>query len=219
MHQRNPIDHVPLITAIGLSALLHGIALYGRGRIHTPPKPILERGRTVVRLSLVPSIARQAAAPEPLIEKPLEQVIEEVVVEAAPVPVEKRVEQPPGPPPEPEPEHVAETPEKASEEQDASLIEEKGVIAEAHPFKAVNPTYPRISRRRGEEGTVSLSIEVLKSGKAGKVSVVRSSGHKRLDESALRAAKKTEFVPATQFGKKIDSIMTFSYTFLLADES
>ena len=217
MHQRNSIVNAPLITAIGLSTVLHGIALYGRG-IHAPPKPILEQGRTVVHLTLVPSIARQAAAPEPPIEKPIEQPIEEVVAEAVPVPAEKRVEQPPDPPPEPEPEPIAETPEKASKEQDASLIEEKGVIAEAQPFKAVSPTYPRISRKRGDEGTVSLSIEVLKSGKAGKVSVVRSSGHKRLDESALRAAKKTKFVPATQFGKKIDSIMMFSYTFLLADE-
>ncbi len=217
MHQRNSIGHLPLLIGIGLSVALHGAMLYSKG-IYTPPMPMLEQGQTVVHLTLVPSIARQAAAPEPPIEKPIEQPIEEVVAEAVPVPAEKRVEQPPDPPPEPEPEHIAETPEKASEEQDASPIEEKGVIAEAQPFKAVSPTYPRISRRRGEEGTVSLSIEVLKNGKAGKVSVVRSSGHKRLDESALRAAKKTAFVPATQFGKKIDSIMTLSYTFHLAND-
>ncbi len=217
MYQRNSIGHLPLLIGIGLSVALHGAMLYSKG-IYTLPTPMMEQGQTVVHLTLVPSIARPAAAPEPPVEKPIEQPIEEVVAEAVPVPVEKRVEQPPDPPPEPEPEHIAETPEKASEEQDASLIEEKGVIAEAQAFKAVSPTYPRISRRRGEEGTVSLSIEVLKSGKAGKVSVVRSSGHKRLDESALRAAKKTQFVPATQFGKKIDSIMTLSYTFRLADK-
>ncbi len=217
MHQRNPIINIPLFIAIVLSIALHGAALYSKA-IYTPPKPILEQGQTVVHLTLLPSIARPATAPEPPTEKPIEQPIEEVVAEAVPVPIEKQVEHPPAPPPEPEPEHIAETPEKASEEQDASLIEEKGVIAEAQAFKAVSPTYPRISRRRGEEGTVSLSIEVLKSGKAGTVSVIQSSGHKRLDESALQAANKTEFVPATQFGKKIDSIMTLSYTFCLSDE-
>jgi len=218
VHQRNSIVNIPLLIGIVLSIALHVAALYSRG-IYTPHKPILEQGRTVVHLTLVPSIARQAAVPEPPIEKPIEQPIEDVVAEAVPVPVEKRVEQPPDPLLKPEPEHIAETPEKASEEQDASLIEEKGVIAEAQAFKAVSPTYPRISRRRGEEGTVSLSIEVLKSGKAGKISVIQSSGHKRLDESALQAASKTEFIPATQFGKKIDSIMTLSYTFCLSDES
>jgi protein TonB len=218
VHQRNPIVNIPLLIGIVLSVALHGAMLYSKG-IYTLPTPMMEQGKTVVHLTLIPSIARPAAAPEPPIEKPIEQPIEEVIEEAVLVSVEKRVEQPPDPPPEPEPEHIAETPEKASEEQDASLIEEKGVIAEAQPLKAVSPTYPRMSRRHGEEGTVSLSIEVLKSGKAGTVSVVRSSGHKRLDKAALRAAKKTTFIPATQFGKKIDSIMTYSYTFIFEDES
>ncbi len=216
MYQRNSIINLPVLAAIGLSIVLHGVALYSRG-IYTPPKPLMKQGQTVIHLTLVPSIARQVATPEPRIEKPIEQPIEEVIAEAVPFPIEKRVEQPPDPPPKPEP--ITETPEKASEEQDASLIKEKGVIANAQTTQAASPIYPRISRRRGEEGTISLSIEVLKSGKAGKISVAQSSGHKRLDEAALRAAKKTKFVPASQFGKRIDSIMTLSYTFCLSDES
>ncbi len=182
--------------------------LYSKG-FHTPPQPIQQRGKTVIHLTLAPSIAQQAKTPKPQEEQPIEDVVEKAV----PVPIE----QPPEPPTKPE--LATETPQQTSIEQDASLVEEKGVLTEAQPFKAVSPTYPRISRRRGEEGTVSLSIEVLKSGKAGTVYVIQSSGHNRLDESALRAAKKTKFVPATQFGKKIDSIMTLSYTFCLSDES
>ena len=217
MHQRNSIGHLPLLIGIVLSVALHGAMLYSKG-IYTQPKPMLKQGQTVVHLTLVPSIARQAAAPEPPIENPIEQPVEEVVAEAFPIPVEKRVEQPPDLPPEPEPEDIAETPEKASEEQDASLIEEKGVIAEAQPFKAVSPTYPRISRRRGEEGTVTLSIEVLANGRTGRISVIRSCGYKRLDAAAIKATQKTIFTPALRFGKKIDSNLIFSYTFQLTSE-
>ncbi len=219
MYQRNSIGHLPLLIGIGLSVALHGAMLYSKG-LYTPPVPMMEQGKTVVHLTLAPSMARQAAAPEPPPEKPLEpppeKPLEELKEEPVPVPVKTPVEQPPKP--ETEVEIVAEKPTESSPDQDASLIEEKGVIAEAQPVKAIKPTYSRFARLREEEGTVTLSIEVLKNGRTGEISVVQSSGHSRLDKSALRAARKTQFVPATQFGKKIDLIMTYSYTFYLADE-
>ena len=219
MHQRNSIGHLPLLACIGLSVALHGAMLYSKG-LYTAPVLMLEQGQTVVHLTLAPSMARQAAAPEPPPEKPLEpppeKPLEELKEEPVPVPVEIPVEQPPKP--ETEVETVAEKPTESSPDQDASLIKEKGVVAEAQPVKAVNPDYSRFSRLRGEEGTVTLSIEVLKSGRTGKISVVQSSGHRRLDKSALRAARKTQFIPTTRSGKKIDSIMPFSYTFRLTDE-
>ena len=147
----------------------------------------------------------------------LPKPIQQPVPQAAPLPDQVPVEQPPEPPPL-EPNPTEEAPEKTAIEQDASLTEEKGVLAEAQPFKAISPIYPRISRRRGEEGTISLSIEVLKSGKAGAISVIKTSGYKRLDEAAINAAQKTRFVPATQFGKKINSTMRLSYAFRLTNE-
>ena len=92
------------------------------------------------------------------------------------------------------------------------------MIAEAQPFKAVKPTYPRISRRRGEEGTVTLFIEVLQTGRAGNISILQSSSHRRLDEAAVKAAQQTTFSPAKQFGRNIDSTTELSFTFTLTDD-
>ena len=222
MHKRNPIVNLPLLIGSVLSIAIHVVALYGKG-IHTPPTASLEQGRTVVHLTLVPSIASQAAAVEPQMEKAAEKPIEELVE----VPMEPHVEQAslpalPAEPvtesqPEPE-EPIAETEAVDSPEQDASLVEEKGVVAEAQTSKTVHPTYPRISRRRGEEGTVTLSIEVFANGKAGNVSVIQSSGYRRLDEAAIKAARATTFTSARQFGRDVDSTTELSFTFKLTDD-
>jgi len=205
---------LPLLIGSVLSIAIHVVALYGKG-IHTPPEALQEQGRTVVRLTLLPAVASQAAAPEPQIEKSAEQPIEELVEVPTEVPAEPHVEQafqpalPAKPVAEskPDPEPVAETEAVDSPDQDASLVEEKGVVAEAQPVNSISATYPRSSQRRGEEGTVLLSIEVLASGKAGKVKILKSSGYRRLDAAAVNAAKKTSYTPAMQFGRTVDSTL------------
>lgn len=207
MHNRNSIVSAPMLIAIVLSLALHVAALYGKGS-HTPPVPTLEQGRTVVHLTLVPSIASQAAAPE-------------LPAEPTPEP-EPQVEHPAvaGLPalPDPVPEKPTETATVDSPEQVASLQEDKGVISEAALSGAFRPAYPRISHRRGETGTVTLSIQVLSDGSVGNIALLQSSGHRRLDEAALKAARKTTFTPATQLGRRIDSTTELSFTFRLTDD-
>jgi protein TonB len=212
------------LVGIVLSVAVHVAALYSRG-IHTPPKPMQDIGQTVVQLTLLPSIASKASVPEPIPpepqpEKPLEIPIEPQVEQAfqPSLPAEPIAKPEPLPEPEPTPMEVAETAAVNSQEQDASLAENKGVSADAQPFDAVKPIYSRISRRRGEEGTATLSIEVLASGKAGTVSVIHSSGYSRLDEAALKAARQTTFAPAKQFGRAIDSTTELAFTFRLTDD-
>ena len=199
MHQRNPIINLPLLIGIVLSIALHGAALYGKD-FHRPAQPQLEIGRTIIQLTLLPSIASKgnpnlvpqaSSLPEP-----------------TPVPQASSL---------PTPQTQTPTP-KNSPDQDASPIEEKGVTTDAQTLKAASPVYPRISRRRGEEGTVTLSIDVSASGKAGNVSIVQSSGYRRLDEAALKAAQKTRFTPAKQFGHDINSTTELSFTFRLTDD-
>jgi protein TonB len=215
VHKRNPIVNLPLLIGSVLSIAIHVGALYGKG-IYTPPKPLTEQGRTVVLLTLLPSVASQAAAPEPQAEKPVEEPVE-LRVEQASLPV-----LPAKPATEalttPEPKTVAEAASVNSLEREASLVEEKGVTAEAQTFKAILPAYPRISQRLGEEGTVTLSIDVLANGSAGNVSVIQSSGYRRLDTAAIKAARATAFTPARQFGRNIDSTTELSFTFRLTDD-
>jgi len=222
VHKRNPIVNLPLLIGSVLSIAIHVAALYGKG-IHAPPKPSMEQGRTVVRLTLVPSIASkgnpkpESLNPEQTQNEPSPKPVPQAssLPEPTPTPVPQASRLPTPQPQTP----IPNTPTpKNSPEQDASLVEEKGVTSEAQTFKAVHPAYPRISRRRGEEGTVTLSIEVFANGQAGNVSVIQSSGYRRLDEAAIKAARATPFTSARQFGRDVDSTTELSFTFKLTDD-
>src|SRR5690349_9766217 len=57
------------------------------------------------------------------------------------------------------------------------------------------PMYPAQSKREGEQGTVLLSLYILPDGRVGDVKLNQSSGYPRLDESAMREAKRWRFAP------------------------
>jgi protein TonB len=226
MQSRKTIAHLPLLVGLALSIALHVAVLRGKSFPDSAPaKPIAQQGRTVVQLTLVPSIASKGnpepesraddinVAPTPA--PPVEQAFQ-------PAPPAKPVVKPPPPKKQtPPPKPKAPSPEpfsKPSPEQDASLIQEKGVTTEAHATETASPTYPRLSRKRGEEGTVTLSIEVFANGNAGKIKIIQSSGHRRLDQAALKAAQRTQFAPAQKSGKAISSTTQLSFTFRLTEE-
>jgi len=54
-----------------------------------------------------------------------------------------------------------------------------------------NKKYPNISRRINEQGKVTISFRILKSGKFENMKVLTSSGKKRLDKAALNAVETT----------------------------
>ncbi len=60
----------------------------------------------------------------------------------------------------------------------------------------IKPRYPFLSRLRGEEGTVSVRVELIESGSVGGIEVARSSGHRRLDRAAAAAVRKAAENPA-----------------------
>ena len=81
-----------------------------------------------------------------------------------------------------------------------------------------HPDYPRISKRRGEEGTVILTVQVLDNGSVGTADIVQSSGFRRLDEAAIKGALKTTFSPAVRLGHPVASTTQLSYTFRLTND-
>ncbi|MDF7807025.1 TonB family protein [Pontiellaceae bacterium B12219] len=224
MQKRKSIINIPLLGGIILSIALHAVALYSRG-IQTPAKPQLEAGRTVVQLTLLPSIEKKAAppvsqpAPEPQPETEIEPEPQpETRPEPSPAPIPEPIIDP-IPQPNPENEPIQETtPEPAAEEsaeQIASQVEDKGVQIEAAPVSGIRATYPRSSQKRGHQGTVTLSIQVLPNGKAGQVKVITSSGFSRLDDAAVKAAKEATYIPAQQFGRNVESELIQPVTFKL----
>lgn len=58
------------------------------------------------------------------------------------------------------------------------------------------PIYPVAARRRGDEGVVTLRVEVLPSGKPGAIEIKSSSGYEALDEAAVKAVSGWTFAPA-----------------------
>ncbi len=70
-----------------------------------------------------------------------------------------------------------------------------GALYKKSRFNSVNfpPKYPYLAQRIGYHGSVRLAIEVLPNGRTGTVSIVKSSGRKILDESALSAARRWIF--------------------------
>ena len=65
------------------------------------------------------------------------------------------------------------------------------------------PLYPIVSRRLGEAGEVDLKVLIGIDGRARHVSVQRSSGYPRLDDSAVDAVREARFVPYTEHGEAL----------------
>jgi len=104
-------------------------------------------------------------------------------------------------------EKTAKKTQKDSPEQNTSTPARSSVagnvIQEAVPLQHYNnpPPYPRAARRRGIEGLVEINVLVDIQGKAKKLHIHVSSGHRILDKAAIKAIRKWHFTPGRQNGK------------------
>ncbi len=68
----------------------------------------------------------------------------------------------------------------------------------------IEPTYPPQSKRLGEEGATVLRLYIQEDGRVGDAQVAQSSGFPRLDEAAVKHAKRSwRFLPGTEDGKPV----------------
>jgi TonB family protein len=102
---------------------------------------------------------------------------------------------------------------------DAVQIANRGV-KNALPRYDLNPrpTYPEVSRRRGQQGTVLLEVAIQIDGSVEKVAVARSSGYKILDRAALLAVRRWQFWPAKSAGLPIASRVVVPIDFVLNED-
>src|SRR5690606_38347994 len=77
------------------------------------------------------------------------------------------------------------------------------------------PEYPRASMRRGETGRVVIRVLISPQGRVDRATVRASSGHDRLDESALRAARSARFKPYTENGVAYPALADIPFDFVL----
>jgi protein TonB len=79
------------------------------------------------------------------------------------------------------------------------------------------PPYPFAAVRQGAEGRVLLSAEVLPDGRAGRVSLEKSSGHNLLDAAALNTVRSWRFTPARKGGVATAQTVSIPIDFNLQD--
>ena len=96
-----------------------------------------------------------------------------------------------------------------------SMLENYTVPASIHQKE--KPNYPAISRRKGEEGRVVLTVEIGPDGDIGEVSIIKTSGYSRLDMAAIKAAKKSTYNPAIVENIPVRDKKKIAITFKLDD--
>lgn len=77
------------------------------------------------------------------------------------------------------------------------------------------PSYPAMSRRRGEQGMVLLRVELSETGAVAKAWVQNTSGFERLDESALAAVRTWHCTAPTRNGQPVRAIALQPFNFVI----
>ena len=90
-----------------------------------------------------------------------------------------------------------------------------GMSAPPSLLRNPEPRYPSEARRRGWQGTTLLLVRVGLDGSCRDARVVDSSGHPRLDESALDAVRRWTFSPALRDGHPVEAEIEVPVHFVL----
>lgn len=79
------------------------------------------------------------------------------------------------------------------------------------------PLYPPRAIQQEAQGRVLLLVEVLPDGRAGRVTLDKSSGHAILDQSAMNTVRRWRFKPAQRDGAWITQTIRVPIDFTLKD--
>ena len=94
-------------------------------------------------------------------------------------------------------------------------VSDGGGLLTAAILSLPEPTYPALSRKRGEEGRVVVKIKVSAMGEVRSAELHSSSSYPRLDRAALAAVERARFSPATEYGRLVESERVVAYRFEL----
>lgn len=79
------------------------------------------------------------------------------------------------------------------------------------------PLYPLTAVRQEAQGRVLLLVEVLPDGRAGRVTLEKTSGHAILDASAMNTVRLWQFIPARKEGVFVTQTIRVPIDFNLKD--
>ena len=185
-----------------------------------PVEPITLAQPLMMEVSLVSAPSQQASTAPPAPPKPVEPIKPKKPPVKKPVkkkkPVIRKQDKLPKPvavsdtmlPAPSLTESFEDTSEKSSDAATTASTAKSasGKKGQAEPYSEANfnanygtnpkPKYPSIARSRGWQGKVLLRVKVTADGLSEAVAVHQSSGHDVLDESAVAAVEKWQFIPA-----------------------
>lgn len=206
---RYPGSPGALIVAVAASLALHALVVTLPRWESRPPHDV---GLLTVRLAPAPlplpeprpvpsaPAAPLSAPPEPVPQTPPEVLKDTMPRPApervaprerkAPVPVVPRAQTKPSLPPRPGPVEAEPLPQRQLESAYERLAQD-------------DLLYPEEAIRRGIEGEVVLLIEVGAGGQILQASVAASSGHRILDEAAIRAVRRLGSLGTANAGKSV----------------
>lgn len=75
------------------------------------------------------------------------------------------------------------------------------------------PTYPKVAKQQGLQGTVTATFIVNMQGKSQNPKIISSSGHKILDKALLEFINKERFMPALKGIEKVTREQQFSFKY------
>ena len=220
---------VQLVSGLAVVVLHLVLAL---ALLRSPSAPLIPPQPEVVAVRWMAEAAPQPPAPEVPREqasKPPVVASPNVVPAAKPKPVVKR--QPVRKPtaeahPQPErPEPAAVEPKAApiaaakTNPQPASTEPIREPQYRSATLRNPAPSYPPLSRRFGEQGSVMLRVLVSVTGEPLQVELLTSSGYARLDTAARKMVAKWHFVPAQRGQEKIQAWVRVPVVFQLRKKS
>jgi protein TonB len=170
------------ISAISAKPAKKPAALIKVVDLQQPPPPAPKHQATP------PPAAPKIVAPPPIIQLPAQPVL--IATTETPPPVVDVAPGPPSPPAEAAP------PSSGS----AGTSVDAGDLS-ARMIDATPPVYPEECRRRREQGTVTLAVQLDADGRVAIVNVATSSGFYRLDRAALNAVRHWRWSPMKHNGQ------------------
>lgn len=85
------------------------------------------------------------------------------------------------------------------------------------PRRRIKPEYPKGARQRGEEGDVTLELEISAAGTVDGVRIVASCGFHELEQAAVQAVQRARFTPARRGSSAVPATARITLTFRLKD--
>ena len=141
-----------------------------------------------------------------------------------PEPPEPEPQPPPKPAPSQEPDPPKEAPPPEPQQPSAAAPaapapSQARVAADKPPAprRRIKPEYPKGARQRGEEGDVTLELDVSANGMVDGVRVVASCGFAELEQAAIQAVKRARFTPARRGSANVPSTARLTLTFRLKE--